>query len=56
MYTKKVKEKTKQAKIEGRWKKAIFVGVRSCSGEFWVVTPEGSRNARSVRRLAVQDC
>jgi hypothetical protein len=53
MYKKRVRDKA--AKIEARWDKAIFVGVRSCSGELWVATPEGIRKARSVRRLPVQD-
>jgi hypothetical protein len=53
MYKKRVKDKS--AKIEPRWEKGIFVGVRVSSGEFWIATPEGIRKARSVRRLPVQD-
>jgi hypothetical protein len=53
MFRKRLKDKS--AKIEPRWEKGIFVGVRVVSGEFWIATPEGIRKARSVRRLPVRD-
>ena len=53
MYTKRFK--TKMAKIEPRWEKGIFVGIRVQSGEFWVATSGGVKKTRSVRRLAPQD-
>ena len=53
MYKKRFK--TKMAKIEPRWEKGIFVGIRVQSGEFWVATSGGVKKTRSVRRLAPQD-
>jgi hypothetical protein len=53
MFKKKLKDKS--AKIEARWEKGIFVGARSCSGEFWLATPVGIRKCRSVRRLPLEE-
>ena len=53
MYRKK--RKSKMAKMDRRWDKGIFVGVRVQSGEFWIATPEGLKKVRSIRRLPLQD-
>ena len=53
MYRKKNKHKA--AKIEPRWEKGIFVGVRVRSGEFWISTAAGVKKVRSIRRLARPD-
>jgi hypothetical protein len=51
----KKKAKDKNAKIEARWEKGIFVGARSCSGEFFLATSLGVRKCRSIRRLPLQE-
>ena len=53
MYKKTVQNKA--SKIEPRWEKGIFVGVRARSVEFLVATAQGIKKVRSVRRVAVQD-
>ena len=49
LYKKKFKDKS--SKIEPRWEKGIFVGVRVKSGEFWSATLGGIKKMRSARRL-----
>jgi hypothetical protein len=51
----KKKAKDKHAKIDARWEKGIFVGARSCSGEFLLATSLGVRKCRSIRRLPLQE-
>jgi hypothetical protein len=53
MYKKKKRDKS--AKIDARWEKGIFVGARSCSGEFWIAVPSGVRKCRSLRRLPIEE-
>jgi hypothetical protein len=53
MYKKKAEKMA--SKIEPRWEKGIFVGVRARSGEFFVATVAGIKKVRSIRRVAVQD-
>ena len=39
------------AKMDQHWHKGIFVGILKRSGEAVVLTPEGARKARSIRRV-----
>ena len=39
------------AKMDARWRPGIFVGILKRSDEVMVMTPEGIRKARSIRRL-----
>ena len=41
----------KMEKINARWDYGVFVGVKRASGEVWVATEEGTKAARSVRRI-----
>ena len=47
----KKKRGSKFEKINARWEKGIFVGIRRKSNEVMSVTPEGVEEARSVSRL-----
>lgn len=51
----KKKRKDKNAKMDPRWEKGIFVGARACSGEFWLSTPLGVLKCRSIRRLPLEE-
>ena len=51
----KRKTAQKMSKVSPEWEYVIFVVVRARSGELWVVTPEGMRKVRAVRRMAFQE-
>ncbi len=51
----KTKPKAEMDKIDASWEYGIFVGVRTRSGELWVVAPSGVTKARSARRIPPED-
>ena len=52
--SKGMKGRNRLRKLEYRFKYGIWAGVSSKSGEFLILTPEGQKRSRTVRRLPAE--